>query len=159
MPETGRRVYATHAVRISKVIAVPLRYAYDWCTDYRTDDGKFSRSRPRYRVIHLSEDRVVRVRTFPPKGKPLKIAVELVRLHPPDAWHLDQIDERDLNSVDYKLTHLGPKKTRLTLALVERWMVPDFPPKADWVHGTNLFWDRLVAALEERYRRGLPARG
>jgi hypothetical protein len=159
VPETSRRVYATHVVRISKVIAVPLRYAYDWCTDYRTDDGKLSRSKARFQVLHLSKDRVVRVRFSPPKAKPMKVAVELVRLRPPDAWHLDQIDEADLNTVDYKLSRLGPRKTRLTLDLVERWMVPDFPPRAEWVRGTNLFWDSLVAAMEDRYRRGLPARG
>lgn len=159
MPESGRRVYATHVVRVSKVMAVPLRYAYDWCTDYRTDDGKFTRSRPRFQVLQLSKDRLVRVRCSPPKMKPMRVALELVRLRPPDAWHLDQIDEADLNSVDYKLTRLGPKKTRLTLDLVERWMVPDFPAKADWVRGTNLYWDSLVVALEKRYRRGLPARG
>ncbi|HEV2519340.1 MAG TPA: hypothetical protein VGX00_01795 [Thermoplasmata archaeon] len=159
MPEDSRRVYATHLARISKSIAVPLRYAYDWCTDFRTDDGKFSRSKPRFQMLHLSEDRIVRVRRSPPKVKPLKVAVELVRLHPPDAWHVDQIDEADLETVDYKLTRLGPKKTRLTLVLVERWMVPNFPPKADWVKGTKLYWDNLVAALEDRYRQGLPAQG
>lgn len=159
MPESGRRVYATHVGRVSKVIAAPLRYAYDWLTDYRNDDGKLSRSRPRFQVTRLSKDRVVRVRYSPPRTKPLLVAVELVRLHPPDAWHLDQIDEADLNSVDYKLTRLGPKQSRITLVLVERWMIPNFPPKADWMRGTNLVWDRLVAALEEDYRRGRPARG
>lgn len=159
MPETSRRVYATHVVRISKEIAVPLRYAYSWCTDYRTDDGKLSRSKPRFQVLRLSKDRVVRVRYSPRKAKTLNVAVELVRLRPPDAWHLDQIDEADLNSVDYKLTSLGPKKTRLTLDLVERWMVPNFPPRVEWVAGTNHYWDSLVAALEDRYRRGLPAQG
>lgn len=159
MPESGRQIYATHVGRVSKVIAVPLRYAYDWLTDFRTDDGKFSRSKPRFTVLELSADRVVRVRTSPSKVKPLSVAVELVRLHPPNGWHVDQIDEADLESVDYKLTKLGPKKTRITLTLVERWMVPKFPQKADWVQGTSLFWDSLVAALEESYRSGLPARG
>lgn len=159
MPESGRRVYATHVARVSKVIAVPLRYAYAWCTDYRTDDGKLSRSRPRFRVLKVSKDRVVRVRISPRKIQPIRVTAELVRLHPPDSWHLDQIDEADLNSVDYKLTRLGPKKTRLTIDLVERWMVPNYPPKSKWVEGTGLVWDRFVAAIEERYRRGLPARG
>lgn len=159
MPESGRRVYATHVVRVSKVIEVPLHYAYAWCTDYRPDDSNFTRSKARYDVLRLSEDRVVRVRRSPQNSRTLQVAVELIRLRPPDAWHLDQIDERDLNSVDYKLTRLGPKKTRLTLDLVERWMVPNFPARADWVHGTNEYWDSLVAALEKRYRRGLPARG
>lgn len=159
VPESGQRIYATHHVRISKEIAAPLRYAYDWCTDYRTDDGKFDPSEPRFQFLQLSQERLVRVRSSPRKAKRLRVAVELVQLRPPNAWHLDQIDERDYNSVDYNLTRLGPKRTRLTLDLVERWMVPNFPPKTEWVRGTNQYWEGLVAALEERYRRGLPARG
>jgi hypothetical protein len=63
-----------------------------------------------------------------------------------------------LNAVDYVLTRSGPKKIRLTLNLVERWMVPNLPPKVDYIPGTDLYWDSLVAALEEQYRRGLQAR-
>lgn len=159
MPGSGRRIYATHVVRMSKAMAVPLRYAYEWCTDYRADDGKLSRSGPRFQVFQLSKDRVVRIRSSPEKATPFRVAVELIRLRPPNAWHLDQIDEDDLNSVDYKLTRLGPSKTRIALSLVERWMVPNFPSKSEWVRGTGLYWDGLVAAVEERYRGGLPARG
>ena len=159
MPESSRRIYATHVVRISKEVAVPIRYAYDWCTDFRTDDGKFSGSGPSFRVLRLSKDRIVRVRSSSKRSDSLKVAVELIRLHPPDAWHLDQIDEADLNTVDYKLTRVGAKKTRLTLDLVERWMIPDYPSKSEWVLGTNQYWDELLAELEARYRSGKPARG
>ena len=159
MPESGRRVYATHVGRYSKVIAAPLRYVYAWCTDYRSDDGRYSRSKPRFRVWRLAPDRVVRVRSSNAHRGTVAIAAEIVRLRPPDAWHLDQIDERDFNSVDYRLERLGPKTTRISLVLVERWMVPDFPRKSDWVRATTAFWDSLVAALESEYRQGLPARG
>lgn len=159
MPESGRKVYATHTGRISKTIDVPLRYAYDWLTDYRASDGRYSRSKPRFRVMKLAADRVVRVRYSNSSAKQFAVAVEVVRLHPPDAWHVDQIDETDFDSVDYKLSSLGPRKTRITLVLVERWMVPKFPAKAEWVGGTKVYWDQLIAALEEHYRNGLPARG
>lgn len=158
MPESGRRVYATHVARISKVIAAPVSYVYDWCTDYRPDDGKYSRSKPRFRVLRLSPERVVRVRYSGGRAKPLAVAVEVVRLRPPDRWHLDQIDEADLNSVDYKLTRLGPRKTRLSILLVERWMVPTFPPKVEWVRKSSGYWDALVSALEEQYHSGRPAK-
>lgn len=159
MPESGRRVYATHVARITKVVAAPLDYVYDWCTDYRSDDWRYTRSKPRYQVIRLTPDRVVRVRSSRDRAKPFAVAAEVIRLRPPDRWHLDQIDEHDLNSVDYKLTRLGPKKTRLSISLVERWMVPAFPPKAEWVRRSSGFWDGLVSALEEQYRAGRPAKG
>ena len=87
------------------------------------------------------------------------MAVELVRLRPPNAWHKDTVDEIDLDSIDYKLTPLGPKKTRIDLVIVERWMVPKFPPKSVWLSSASSYWDELVLAIEERYRTGKPARG
>lgn len=159
MPESGRRVYATHVGRYSRVIAAPIRYVYAWCTDYRSDDGRFSASKPRFHVFRPAHNRVVRVRYLPSKASKAGVAVELVRLRPPVAWHLDQIDERDFNSVDYTLKRLGPRRTRISIVLTERWMVPDFPRKSDWVRSTAGYWDRLVAALESDYREGLPAQG
>ncbi len=158
MPESGRRVYATHVAHYSRVIAAPLRYAYAWCTDYRTDDGRFSRSRPRFRVLRPAKDRVIRVRLSNAKARSLSVAVEIVRLRPPNAWHLDQIDEKDFNSVDYSLKRIGPNKTRISIVLTERWMVPDYPRKSEWFRGTTAYWDSLVAAIESEYRHGSSGR-
>lgn len=159
MPERGLRVFATQRIRFSKVVQAPLAYAYDWFTDYRDDDGKFSESRPRFKVTQLSRDRVLRVRFSGRRKRSPRIAVELVRLKPPAAWHVDQIDETDLAAVDYRLRPLGPKRTRVDLDIVERWMTPKFPPRAEYARSTSAYWDRLVAALETRYRQGRPARG
>lgn len=159
MPESGRRVFATQRIRFSKVVDAPLAYAYDWFTDYRNDDGKFSDSKPRFRVTRLARDRVLRVRLSGRDARNPGIAVEIVRLKPPAAWHVDQIDETDLAAVDYRLHRLGPKRTRVDLDIVERWMTPKFPVRANYAASTSAYWDRLVAALETRYRQGQPARG
>ena len=87
------------------------------------------------------------------------VAVERVRLSPPNAWHKDTIDVIDLDSIDYKLTALGPKRTRVSVVIVERWMVPKFPRKADWLRSSSKYWDGLAQAIEERYRSGQPAKG
>ena len=159
MPGNSRRIFATHTGRLSRTVAVPLRYAYDWCTDFRSDDGKFSSARPRFRVVKVSPRRVVRVRVASTVARDPPVAVEIVRLSPPDSWHVDQIDEHDLEAVDYKLTALSPMKTRVSLVIVERWMLPKFPKKAEWLRSTTEYWDRLVKAIEERYRNGQPAKG
>ena len=159
MPENSRRIFATQTVRLSKMVHAPLHYVYDWCTDFRSDDGKFSRSKPRFRVIKLSPRRVVRVRMTPIGAKGPVVAVELVRLRPPNAWHVDGIDEGDFGAVDYKLTRLGPEKTRVTLVIVERWMVPRYPKKGEWLPPSSKYWDHLVRVIEKRYHRGLPAKG
>lgn len=159
MPENSRRIFSTQTVRLSKIIDAPLRYVYDWCTDFRSDDGRFSDARPKFRVLKPSPRRVVRVRMTPVGAKGPVVAVELVRLRPPNAWHVDGIDEGDFGAVDYKLTKLGPEKTRLTLVIVERWMVPRYPKTDEWLPPSSKYWDHLALVVVKRYRRGLPAKG
>ena len=159
MPEQGRRVFATQTGRLSKVVDAPLRYVYDWCTDFRPDDAKLARSEQRHRVLRVSPRRLVRVKVARNGAKNPAMNVEVVRLSPPNAWHKDTIGEEDLDAMDYKLTALSPNKTRVSLVMVERWMVPKFPKKADWLRSSSKYWDELVMAIEERYRSGKPAKG
>jgi hypothetical protein len=159
MPESSRRVFASHYAQITKTINAPIKYVYEWCTDFRSDDGKLSSSKTRHNVIHVGSNRVVRIiERVTPIERP-KMAVELVRLIPPDAWHKDQIGETDLDAVDYKLARLGSGRTRVTVSVTERWMTRKHPTRSQWVSNANKTWDNLVAALEEDYRRGTPAKG
>ena len=159
MLEERRRVFATHTGTFTKTVNAPIRYVYDWCTDYRADDGRLSRSKTKIRFVRVSPRRLVRVRFANAGAKDPKVAVELVRLYPPNAWHKDTIDEIDLDSIDYRLSALSPKKTRIRLVITERWIVPNFPPKAAWLRSSRDYWDQLVMALEDRYRSGQPAKG
>jgi len=133
MPQRGHRVYATQRLRLSKSIEAPLKYVYDWCTDYRSDDWTLSQARPhpRFRVVKLSPRRLLRIRLTPTSVGDPEVAVDLVRLAPPDAWHTNQIDERDLEAVDYKLTALGTAKTRIDLLVTERWLTPEHLSRND----------------------------
>ena len=159
MPEKSRRIFATQTGRLSKIVDAPIRYVYDWCTDFRSDDAKLEGSKSSHRVIRVSPQRLVRVKVASKGAKNPAMNVEVVRLSPPNAWHKDTIGEEDLDSMDYKLTALSPNKTRVTLVMVERWMVPKYPKKADWLRSANKYWDELVLAIEERYRSGRPAKG
>ena len=159
MSEKRGRIFATHIGRFSKIVDAPLRYVYDWCTDFRPDDRKFEKSKPRHRVVTVGPRRLVRVKVAGSGVENPKMAVELVRLSPPNAWHKDTIGETDLDAIDYRLTPLGPKKTRVSLVIVERWLVPKFPKKSDWLRHSSEYWDELVLAIEKRYRSGQPAEG
>jgi hypothetical protein len=161
MPERGHRIYGTTTVRLSLVIHAPARYVYDWCTDYRSDDSRLSRHRPRptYRVIRVSPRRVVRVRILRESGRDPAIAVDVVRLNPPRSWHLDQIDETDRQALDYRVRAVGRARTRLSLLSTERWVTPKFPTRAALRAQIARTWGHLVAALEADYRAGRPARG
>jgi len=135
-----------------------VRYAYDWLTDYRAEDRRFSRLRPRYTILRLSEGRVVRIRTHRVDGGDVLVAVDVIRLSPPNRWHVDQIDEDDYNSADFHLTRLGPNGTRVEVLVLERWMTARYPSYTELRERLNLYWDRIVAALEKDFQAGRPAR-
>jgi len=161
MPQRGHRVFGTATIRVSKTINAPLRYVYEWCTDYRPDDGRLQRKdriRPRFRVIQVSPHRVIRIRLHPNGSTDPDIAVDVVRLDPPSDWHTDQIDEADRMAIDYHLVKLGPRKTRLELLVTERWVTRDFPTRSELRRRVSATWDRLSSAIEKSYRSGAPAR-
>jgi hypothetical protein len=141
------------------VIHAPSRYVYDWCTDFRSDDGRFSNGRARYRVIRISPRRVVRIRVSRGAGRDPRIAVELVGLNPPHSWHLDQIDETDQQALDYRVSAVGRARTRLQLLVTERWVTPKFPTREALRAQVTETWTKFATALEGDYRAGLPARG
>jgi hypothetical protein len=161
MPERGHRIYGTTTVRVSLVIQAPSRYVYDWCTDYRTDDGRFSKARPRpsFRVIRISPRRLVRIRVHRGSGRDPALTVERIRLNPPRSWHQDQMDETDQQSVDYQVRAVGRARTRLRLLSTERWLTPDFPTREALRTQIASTWARFASALEADYRAGRPARG
>ncbi|MCI4326623.1 MAG: hypothetical protein L3K16_03180 [Thermoplasmata archaeon] len=161
MPERGHRIYGTTTVRVSLVIQAPSRYVYDWCTDYRSDDGRLSnaRPRPRFRVIRISPRRLVRIRVSRGSGRDPAFTVEAIRLNPPHAWHQDQIDETDHQSVDYRVSSAGRARTRFQLLSTERWVTPEFPTPEALRAQIGRTWTRFAAAIEADYRAGRPARG
>ncbi len=148
-------------VRLSLAVRAPSRYVYEWCTDYRTSDGRFSKARPRptFRVIRVSPRRVLRIRVARGRGRDPAIAVDLVRLNPPHSWHLDQIDETDRQSIDYRVAAMGRQRTRLHLLVTERWVTPDHPTKEELRARVAAVWARFGAAIEVDYRAGRPAKG
>jgi hypothetical protein len=161
MPERGHRIYGTSTARVSLVIHAPRRYVYDWCTDYRSDDVRFSNRHPRptFRVIRISPRRVVRIRVGWGSGRDPRIAIDLVRLKPPRSWHLDQIDETDRQSLDYRVSALGRARTRLQLLSTEQWVTPEYPTREEHRAQVAKTWARFAEALEADYRAGRPARG
>jgi hypothetical protein len=161
MPERGHRIYGSATVRVSRVIQAPSRYVYDWCTDYRSDDGRLSSGRPRpiFRVIRISPRRVVRIRVSRGSGRDPALAVELIRLNPPRSWHMDQIDETDHQSVDYRVSAAGRARTRFQLVSTERWVTTEFPTREVLRAQIARTWARFAAAIEADHRAGRPARG
>ena len=140
----------TDVVRISRIIDAPLDFVYRWCTDYREDDYRITRSKSRRRILERTRRRVVY--TTREKGKSVGSA-SIVTLHPSDAWHVNSIgDDRDIVG-DYRLTKLAGGRTRLGIVFKVERKSPRAPSKSQFLKHINGIWDRYIARLEKDYRR------
>jgi len=143
---------ARHTVRVSKIINAPLRFVYDWCTDFREDDRKMIGSRRKRIILQKTKRRVVYIYIYRRGGK-VRSAVNIVTLQPPNAWHLDSPGQDCDEIADYRLTMLSPKKTRLDITFKEQYKIPRAPSRVQDAKDLNEAWDKYVAALERDYAR------
>jgi hypothetical protein len=140
----------SHTIQVSKTIRAPLRFVYDWCTDYRESDPKITGSKSKRKILLKNKHRVVYVVNYRSRGRP-KSAVDVITLYPPRAWHLDFTGDEDNEVGDYVLTSLGRRKTRLDMNFQEHYKISRAPTKAQDVKSTHEIWDKYVAALERDY--------
>jgi len=142
-----------HTYRVVKAINAPLKFVYDWCTDYREDDNELTGSKTQFKILQKTNRRVIYLRTSERDGKTM-IGVKMVTLRPPKAWHLDQVGEDEDAIGIYKLTRVGPERTRLDMTFTEKYRISDAPSKEEDRNDTAQMWDKYVAALEKDYAAG-----
>jgi hypothetical protein len=140
----------THTYQVSKVINAPLKFVYDWCTDFREDDNQITGSRTQRKILQMTKRRVIYISTYEREGRMMS-GVNIVTLRPPTAWNLDYVGEGEDETGRYKLTRLGPRKTRLNMIFTEKYKVSDAPTKEEDKRVTDQTWDKYVAALEKDY--------
>ena len=142
----------THTFEVSKTIDAPLRFVYDWCTDYRETDPRITGSKAKRKILLKTDHRVIYTSEYWSGAKP-RSAVNIVTLYPPKAWHLDFVGDEDDEVGDYVLTKLGPRRTRLNMTFTEHYKTHNAPTKTQDVKHTHEVWDKYVAALEKDYAR------
>ena len=81
--------------RVSKVFHAPLRYVYEWCTDYRETDPKIVGSTKRRIILEKTRQRAIYVQLYYGSDGRRKVCVDIVTLKPPKSWHLDFFGEED----------------------------------------------------------------
>ncbi len=138
--------------RVSKTIDAPQRYVYEWCTDFRNDDPLITGSKSQRRILTKTRRRVVYAQIYRGADGTQKIAVDVVTLNPPDAWHLDYFGEEDDETGDYRLKSLGQDKTRLDMVFKEKWKIANPPSLEEQARQTSEVWDKYARALEKEYR-------
>ena len=142
----------SRTIRVSKIIRAPVRFVYDWCTDFRKDDNKLSGSKTRRIIVHKTKRRVIYISAFKWAGRS-RYGVQIVTLRPPNRWHLDYAGEDADEVGEYQLTKLAPRRTRLDMTFKERYKIRGAPTRKEETKQTNEVWDRYVAALERDYSR------
>jgi hypothetical protein len=139
-----------HTYHVTKTINAPLRFVYDWCTDYREDDNQITGSKTQFKILQKTKRRVIYLRTNERHGKNM-IGVKMVTLRPPKAWYLDQVGEDEDVIGTYKLKQLGPERTRLDMAFTEMYKISDAPTKEEDRNDTDEMWSKYVAGMQNDY--------
>jgi hypothetical protein len=139
--------------RVSTVIRVPLAFAFRWCTDFRPDDAAREGESYARKIIERSPRRVV-YEDLESLPSGWRWARHVVHLKPPNAWHSDSVGNYRQSSLDYRLTALGPRRTRLELTWRRRpFVLGGAPPsKKSLERGTLTAWRRFARAMEHDYR-------
>ena len=102
--------------------------------------------------MEKTKERVIYTIRYKSGGKMMN-AVNIVTLKPPKAWYLDSRGEEDDEVGVYRLTSLGPRKTRLDMTFVEYWKTKNYPAKSQYLSDIHRIWDKYAAALERDYMK------
>ncbi len=143
-------------LRASKVIDAPLKFVYEWCTDFSPGDPQITGSSSRRTILEKTKKRAIYVVSYKGADGSPKLNVNIVSLKPPNAWHLDQFGEEDNETGDYVLTSLGKGRTRLDMVFKERWKrIAKIPSIKEQITNTEKVWNKYAAALKKDYSNSI----
>lgn len=138
---------------VSVEIQAPLKFTYDWCTDYTAEDGQISGEGHERRILAQSAREVVLEDLYDtPKGW---IWVRrTIRLMPPNRWRADSIGSDRALSVDYSLSEMPNASTALKIRARRRpyGIGTKNPPKRTWERRVAINWSNFARKLEKDYR-------
>jgi hypothetical protein len=137
--------------QFSNSFNAPLRFVYNWCTDYSEVDPKITGAKLRRIIIEKTKKRAVYINQQ--KNAKAGMIINIVTLHPPDSWHLNLIGKERDGTGEYHLTKIGPRSTKLHVSLKMRWKTARPPTKPEFHQRLNSMWAKYAAALERDYKR------
>lgn len=142
--------------KVSKTFKAPMDFVFQWCTDFREDDGTMTGSKAKRTFLEKTDKRVVWITDYKEKGKSRE-GVRVVWLHPPDSWYLDTCgDGREVG--EYTLSQKGKNKTRLDMKFHVTFDSKDeIEDKKKWEEDVAEEWDTFGEHLEKDYKASLEA--
>ncbi len=69
---------------VSKNINAPLKFVYEWCTDFAEDDPKITGSKSQRIILEKTKNRAVYVVNYKGADGERKFNVNIVSLNPPN---------------------------------------------------------------------------
>ena len=140
--------------RIQVTFQVPIAFAFSWCTDFSSEDGKLAGESFRRKVVQRTPRRVV-FEDIEESRDGWIWSREVVTLRPPNRWHMDGIGNRRDVTADYLLTSLPTGGTLLDLRWRRRPNVPGAGKltKAQREASALRSWKRFASAMERDYRQ------
>ena len=137
---------------VTTVFRAPLRFAFRWCTDFRTDDARLEEEGFERKIVSRSSRRIV-YEDLEWARDGWHWAQYVVTLFPPDRWHAESVGNYRDATLDYRLTELAEGRTRLDL----RWRRRPgpkggrVPSKAKLERSSSRAWRSFARALERDY--------
>lgn len=138
--------------RVRAVFRVPLKFAFEWCTDYTPQDAALEGESYIRRVTERTPRRVV-FEDLEETPSGWIWARDVVTLRPPNRWHMESVGSHREVTADYILRTLPDGRTQLELRW---WRKPTSLgrriPRAQREKETGLAWKRFAKAMERDYR-------
>lgn len=132
----------------------PLKFVYDWCTDYTPKDAKLEGEDYERRILRQTSREVVyEDLAETPEG--WLWSRHVVRLHPPNWWHSDSFGSHRIYSLDYRLSELPGNRTQLTLTARRRpaGVGGPNPSKSTWERSVGKSWRTFGRFLEKDFQK------
>ena len=138
---------------ISLTLDAPLKYAYEWCTDFRNEDPFIPGGAYPRHILRRRKDGFVWIQHYKRDGIE-KEGVRIVTLRPPNAWHYESIGEEKESIIDYRLSPLGKKRTKLNISVGATYKTIEPEDRPLLEKNMSAEWEKYKAALEADYSSG-----
>lgn len=146
--------YKFQMARVLKTINAPIKFVYNWCTDFSEGDPKLTGSTRKRVIMDKTSKRAVYVSMSAEGSGSTPISVYFVKLKPPNAWHLDMYNPDRTETAEYRLKPLPKSKTQIRIDFKSSWKHPEKSESDDELaKRMNEHWEKYVKALEEEYSR------
>lgn len=131
----------------------PVRFVFDWCTDYTPEDPVLEKDNYTRRILSRTSRKVVyEDLSDSPDG--WMWSRQQVSLHPPNRWHAEAMGNHRTWSIDYELVERARGVTEMLFRGERRATFPGEknPPKARLEGELRQSWKNFAKALERDYR-------